>query len=71
MEELFKVAKVINVNGSQVYYVNVDTNGAKSLKIVGKIGTKHPNLFCGSVTLAQSRFHAKYINLKIFSQKPP
>lgn len=26
MDKLFKVAKVINVNGSQVYYVNVDTN---------------------------------------------
>ena len=29
MDELFKVAKVINVNGSQVYYINVDTNGGE------------------------------------------
>lgn len=49
MDELFKVAKVINVNGSQVYYINVDTNGAKSPKSVGQIGTKHPNLFAAQL----------------------
>jgi len=26
IEELLKIAKVINVDGSQVYYVNVDTD---------------------------------------------
>lgn len=29
IEELLKVATVIYVNGSKVYYVNVDTNGGE------------------------------------------
>lgn len=51
MDELFQVAKVIRVNGSQVYYVNVDTNdGEIPRRVLGRLGLNIPIFFA-----AQSR----------------